>query len=157
MVLVKNWPYFFSFYFLPYRPRQCVSNIYERKKVFPDYKKRSSKNRKIQVFFKGVRPWSWSKIGHFNIFSLRTSRPGKCVLRYSRTKKKAFIGYKNKKFQKVEKLRFLQKGQSMVLVKNWPFSHFLILVLLGRENVFCDILEPKNAFLSYKKQEVQKF
>ena len=44
----------------------------------------------------------------------------------------------------------------MVLVKNWPFSHFLILVLLGRENVFCDILEPKNAILGYNYKNFKK-
>ena len=38
----------------------------------------------------------------------------------------------------------------MVLVKNWPFFHFLILGNKGQENVFDHILKRKNAFLNYK-------
>ena len=45
----------------------------------------------------------------------------------------------------------------MVLVQKWPFLQlFLGGGNIGHENVFDDILEPKKAFLDYKKQEVQK-
>ena len=54
MVLVKNWPYFFSFYFLPYRPRQCVSNIYERKKSSQTTKKEVQKTEQFRFFLKGL-------------------------------------------------------------------------------------------------------
>ena len=37
----------------------------------------------------------------------------------------------------------------MVLVKNWQFFH-LFLCNTGRENVFFNIVERKNAFLGYK-------
>ena len=40
----------------------------------------------------------------------------------------------------------------MVLFKNSHFSNFFFLANIGQENVFDDILEPKNAFLSYKNQ-----
>ena len=43
--------------------------------------------------------------------------------------------------QKVEKLSFLQRGYSMVLVKNWPFFHLFFKGNIGRENVFYDIVE----------------
>ena len=47
-------------------------------------------------------------------------------------RKNPFLGYKNKKFQKV---------------KNGHFSNFFFLGNVRQENVFCDILDRKNAFL----------
>ena len=44
----------------------------------------------------------------------------------------------------------------MVLVQNCPFFQLSFLANIGQQNVFYDILEGKNAFLGYKKQEVQK-
>ena len=44
----------------------------------------------------------------------------------------------------------------MVLVRNWPFFHFIILGLVGKENVFYDILERENAFLGYKNKKLKK-
>ena len=44
----------------------------------------------------------------------------------------------------------------MVLVQNWPFFHLLFLANTGQENVFYDILERKNAFLSYKNKKFKK-
>ena len=44
----------------------------------------------------------------------------------------------------------------MVLVQKWPFFQLFVLGNIGQENVFNDILELKNAFVVYKKKEVQK-
>ena len=44
----------------------------------------------------------------------------------------------------------------MVLAEKWPLSHLFFLVNIGQENVFNDILEPKNAFLSYKNKKFKK-
>ena len=44
----------------------------------------------------------------------------------------------------------------MVLVRNWPFFHLIILGLVGKENVFYDILERKNPFLGYKNKKLKK-
>ena len=45
----------------------------------------------------------------------------------------------------------------MVLVQKWPFFQlFFFLGNIGQENVFYDILERKNAFLSYKKKKFKK-
>ena len=45
----------------------------------------------------------------------------------------------------------------MVLVQKWPFFQlFFFLGNIGRENVFDDILEPKNAFLGYKNKKFKK-
>ena len=66
-------------------------DILERKNAFLGHKNTKFKKSKNGDFSKGVNPinqWFWSKIGHFFIlFCFRQYRPGKCVLRYSRTKK----------------------------------------------------------------------
>ena len=45
----------------------------------------------------------------------------------------------------------------MVLVKNLKIFHLFIFGKIREENVFDDILERKQAFLDYKKEEVKKF
>ena len=44
----------------------------------------------------------------------------------------------------------------MVLVLKWPFFQHFFLGNIGQENVFDDILERKNAFLSYKNKKLKK-
>ena len=44
----------------------------------------------------------------------------------------------------------------MVLVKKWPFFELFFLGNIGRENVFYDILKPKNAFFGYKNTKFKK-
>ena len=44
----------------------------------------------------------------------------------------------------------------MVLVQKWPFFQISFLGNIGQENVFYDILERKNAFLSYKNKKFEK-
>ena len=43
-----------------------------------------------------------------------------------------------------------------LLVQNWPFFHLFILGNIAQENVFYDILEPKNACLGYKNKQFKK-
>ena len=66
-----------------------------------------------------------------------------------------FLGYK-KKVQKVEKLRFFQRGYSMVLVKKGPFIRLFILGHIGTENEFYDILQRRKNFLSYKNKKLKR-
>ena len=44
----------------------------------------------------------------------------------------------------------------MVVVQKWPFFQLLFLANIGKENVFYDILERKNAFQEYKKKKFKK-
>ena len=44
----------------------------------------------------------------------------------------------------------------MVFVQKWPFFNLFFLLNIGKENVFDDILEPKNAFLGYKNNKFKK-
>ena len=100
----KNWdfckgvnPWFWSkighfsiFLFLSVIGQENVFyDILERKNAFLNYKNSIFKKWKNCDFCKGVNPWFWSKIGHFSIiFFSKHYRPGKCVLRYSRTNKR---------------------------------------------------------------------
>ena len=44
----------------------------------------------------------------------------------------------------------------MVLVQQWPFYQLFFLGNIGKENVFYDILQEKNAFLGYKNKKFKK-
>ena len=44
----------------------------------------------------------------------------------------------------------------MVLVQNWPFFRVFILGNEGKENLFYDIQEGKNAFLGYTNKKFKK-
>ena len=44
----------------------------------------------------------------------------------------------------------------MLLVQKWPFLQLFFLGNFSQENVFNAILERANAFVSFKKTEVQK-
>ena len=44
----------------------------------------------------------------------------------------------------------------MGLVQKWPIFQLFFLGNIGQENVFDDILEPKNAFVGYKNKKFKK-
>ena len=44
----------------------------------------------------------------------------------------------------------------MILAKNRPFFPLFVLENIGQENVFYDILEPKNRFLRYNNKKLKK-
>ena len=44
----------------------------------------------------------------------------------------------------------------MVSVQKWPLFQLFFLGNIGQENVFYDIIERKNAFVSYKRKKVKK-
>ena len=78
-----------TFFFEAVQARKMSFTIFQNKKTpFLAIKTRSSKSRKIDIFFKGVNPWSWSKNGHLCNCFFRQYRPGKCLLQYCRRKKR---------------------------------------------------------------------
>ena len=89
MVLVQKWP-FFHFFFLANKSQENIFyDILEAKNAFlGQKKKRSSKIRKIEIFPKGLTHGFGPKMAIFSIFFFRLYRPGKCLLRYHRTKKR---------------------------------------------------------------------
>ena len=71
-------------------------------------------------------------------------------------RKNAFLSYKNKRFKKSKNWHFSKGVNPWFFSKNGHFSNFVFLVNKGQENVFYDILERKNAFLSYKNKKFKK-
>ena len=70
--------------------------------------------------------------------------------------KTAFLSHKNKKLKKSKNWHFSKRVNSWFWSKNGHFCNFLFLRNLDKENVFYDILEPKNAFLSHKNKKFKK-
>ena len=70
--------------------------------------------------------------------------------------KNAFLSYKNKKFKKSKNGHISKGVNPWFWSKNCHFSNFFVLGNIGQENVFYDILEGKNAFLSYKNKKFKK-
>ena len=63
-------------------------DILEREKAFLAIKKRSSKSPKIDIFPNALTHGFAEKMAIFPTFFFRQYGPGKCLLRYSRTKKR---------------------------------------------------------------------
>ena len=82
--------HFSNFLFLGHIGQENVFyDILERKNAFLGYKNKTFKKSMNWDFSKGVNPWFWSKKWpFFQLFFIRQYRPGKCLLRYSRTKKR---------------------------------------------------------------------
>ena len=71
-------------------------------------------------------------------------------------RKNAFLGYKNKKFKKSKKWHFSKGVKAWLWSKNGHFSIFFFLGNIVQENVFCDIVKRKNAFLGYKNKKFKR-
>ena len=65
-----------------------IYNIPEQKNAFLAYKNNTFKSRKIEIFPKGLTHGFGQKMAIFPCLFFRQYRPGKCVLQYSRTKKR---------------------------------------------------------------------
>ena len=63
-------------------------DILQQKNSFLGYKNKKFKKSENLHLSKEVNPWFWSKNGHFSNFFFRQFSPGKCLLRYSRAKKR---------------------------------------------------------------------
>ena len=72
----------------------------ERKNAFLGYKNKKFKKSKNWHFSKGVNPWFWSKNGHFPTFFFLGNIGQENVFYDIVERKRAFLGYKNKKLKK---------------------------------------------------------
>ena len=92
---------FLSFFFQAIQGRKMFFMIlWNEKKPFQTIKTRSSKSRKIHIFPKGLTHGLVPRMAIFpTVFFFRQERPGKCLLRYSRTKN-VFLFYENKNLKK---------------------------------------------------------
>ena len=91
----------------------------------------------------------------FQFFFFRQYRPGKYPLRYSSWKNN-FLGYKNKKIKKSKNWHFPKRVNPWFWSKNGHYSNLYFWGNIGKENVFYDNLERRNAFLCYKNKKFKK-
>ena len=124
MVLVQNWPFLEFVFLFDIGLENDFYNIIGRKSAFLGYKNLKFKKSKNCHFSKRVNPWFWSKYGHFyNIFFLGTI-PEENDFYGILDWRNAFLGNKNKKFQKS---------------KNWPFSKGVRPWFGSKYGHFCNI------------------
>ena len=110
MLFVQKWPFFQLFFVRQYWPGKFLLRYSRTKKnSFLGYKKQKFKPSKNWHFSKGVNPWLWSKNAFFQLFFFRQYGPGKCFLRYSRTKKTPFWAIKTRSL-KSWKIDIFPKG-----------------------------------------------
>ena len=89
MVLVQNWPFFHLLFLDNIGQENVFYDILERKNASLGYKNKKFKKWKNAIFAQGLTHGFLSKIDHFSIFFFfRQYRAGKCVLGYSRMKKR---------------------------------------------------------------------
>ena len=99
MVLVQKRPIYQLFFLGDIGQENVFHYILERKNDFLGYKNKKFKQSKIDFVPKRLTHGFRPKIAIFPSFFFRQYKPGKCLLRYSRTKKR-LLGCKNKKFKK---------------------------------------------------------
>ena len=111
MVLVQKWPFFRLFFLTNIGQENFFYDILQRRNAFLFYKIKKFKKTRNWHFSKGVNPWFGSKNAHFSkLFFLRNI--GQENVFYDiLERKKAFLGYKNKKFKKPKNWHF-PKGLS---------------------------------------------
>ena len=89
------------------------------------------------------QPFFLGNIGQENVFY------------YILQRKNAFLSHKNNKFKKT-KIDIFPKGLTLALGPKMAVFQTFFLGTIGQENVFYDILERKNACLSYKNKKFKK-
>ena len=156
MVFFQTWPFFHVFFLGNIGRENVFYDFVERKSAFLRYKNKKFKNSKNWHFSKGVNPWFWSKNGHFSNFFFLGNIGQENVFYDILERKNAFLGYKNNKFKKTKNWHCSKGVNAWFWSKNGHFSNFLFLCNTGQENVFYDILERKNAFLSYKNKNIKR-
>ena len=144
-----------TFFFRQYRPWICLLPYSRTKKCFLAYKIKKLKKSKNCHFSQGHNPCFWSKNGHFSNFFFWQYRQGKCLLRYSRTKKMPFWAIKTRS-SKSAKVDIFLKGLTHGFRPKTAIFPTFFLGNIDQENAFYDILERKNTFLGYRNKKFKK-
>ena len=149
--MVQNWQFFQLFYLGNINQENVFYDTLERKNAFLGYKNKKFEKSYHSHFSKGVNPWFLSKNGFFSNFYFLCNIGQENVFYDILERKKAFLGYKKKKFKKSKNWYFCKWVNPWFWSKNGPFSNFYFLCNIGQENVFYDILEQKKSlFTPYK-------
>ena len=154
--MVQKWSFFQLFFLGNIGQENVFYDILEKKNASLTSKNKKFKKKKNWHFSKGVNPWFCSKVRHFSNFSFLSNIGKENVFYDILERKNAFLSYKNKKF-KTSKNWHISKGVNpWFWSKNGHFSNFSLLGKIGQENVFYDILERKDALLSYKNKKFKR-
>ena len=119
------------------------------KTLFYAIKTKSPKNRKIGIFPKGLTHGFGPKMAIFPSHLFRQFRPGKFLLRYSRTKKTPFYAIKSKS-SKNRKIGIFSKGLTHGFGPKMAFfpTFFFKAILKGKMSF--TIFQKKISFLAIK-------
>ena len=111
MVLVQKLSFAELFFFRQYRAGKCFLQSSRAKKTpFKLIKTRSSRSRKIDIFQKGLTHGFAPKMANSPSCLFLGNIGQENVFYDILERKNAFLGCKNTKFKKVEKLTFFQRG-----------------------------------------------
>ena len=150
--VVNPWFYskngqFSIFFFRQYRTGKSLLRYSRTAKTpFQAIRTRSSKSRKMAIFSKALTHGFGPKMIIFPKFFFKQYRRGKCLLRYSRTRKTPFQTIKARS-SKSRKIDIFSKGVNPCLwCKNGHFSNFLFQALLGRKMSFTIFQNEKTPF-----------
>ena len=153
MVLVQKWPFFQHFFLGNIGQENVFDDILERKSIFLSYKNKKFKQLKNWHFFKGVNALFWSKNGHVSKFFFLGNIVQENLFDDIVDRKNVFISYENKIMKNSKNWHFSKGVNPWFWSKNGHFSNILFLGNIGQVNIFDDILEQRNSFLSYKNKK----
>ena len=145
------------------------------KSPFQAIKTKTSKSRKIDTFPKGLTHGFRLKMVIFRTFFFQAIQARKMSFTIFQNEKKPFQAIKTRS-SKSRKIDIFPKGLThgfgpkmgifpifllvnigkKYLLRYCRFFQLIFLGNKGQENVFCDILKRRNAFLGYKKKNIKK-
>ena len=130
--------------------------IFQNEKTpFQPIKRRSLKSRKIDIFPKGLTHGFGPKIAILATCFFQAIQGRKMPLTIFQNEKTPFQAIKTRT-SKSRKIDIFPKGLTHAFGPKMAILATFFLGNIGQENVFYDILEPKNAFLGYKNKNFKK-
>ena len=131
--------------------------IFQNEKTpFQAIKRRSPKSRKIDIFPKGLTHGFGPKMAIFPTFFFQVVQARKMSFMIFQNEKMPLQAIKTTR-PKSRKINIFPKGLTHGFGRKMAiFPTFFFLGSIGQENVFYDILDRKNAFLSYKNKKFKK-
>ena len=142
--------HFSNLFFQAIQNRKMSFTIFQNEKTpFQAIKPRGSKSRKTHIFPKGLTHGFCPKMAIFPTFFFRQYRPEKCLLRYSRTKKR-LSRLKNQKFKKSKNWPFFKGVNPWFWSKNGHFSNFFFQAIQAKKMSFTIFQNDKTPFQAIK-------
>ena len=156
MVLVQKWPFLQLFFFQAISAsKMSFTTFLNEKTPFQAIKTKSSKGRKIDIFPRGLTHGFGPKMAISATFFFQAISARKMCFTIFLNEKAPFQAIKTRN-SKSRKFDIFPKGLTHGFGRKMAIFPTFFLGNIGQENVFYDILERKNAFLSYKNKKFQK-